>query len=385
MSSDFSFKQHYSFSLESNINELVESLQHPLDQETKTLLLAIKPTLTAIFPQIAQPLQKLCDGTKISSSPIDTTRAFSTRKLLEHILISSHSGHNDDQRRILHKLRKRFEIKGRIFSRYRNLLRSGIEPYDNCYIYALLSLNLLIDFIQNNDYQSLSTSLLLNDLICNLPRNTEEQLLKLLTSALSIESLKKIKTTNPSIRRTSFKKRIFKKRNPKTLEHFSIILLDSLRSRAYIQKLLANQLIPDSIFVFEKQLKPTKPMHSASEYSQGNHQVVMNAKQMRKYFLYSQTPSSICPPIEKIPKQYLSFEPTKSVYTTLDDASLEYRVLKGKNLNEAHIIQEIKNLDAEYVIFCGRRYIKERNSFTWKKIHPRTPRATSRNQRKYGH
>jgi methionyl-tRNA formyltransferase len=133
------------------------------------------------------------------------------------------------------------------------------------------------------------------------------------------------------------------------LRNFGCLLIDNPRSKAYIQKLIANSYFPGkTIFVeLEKKKKSVEYSRDPVEFA------IDNAFRGRKYFLYSKSQNSIIPMQDIKPEKYASFDPDKQVLSTLEENGIEYEVVKSASLNGPEVINAIKKSRMEYFLFCG--------------------------------
>ena len=135
-----------------------------------------------------------------------------------------------------------------------------------------------------------------------------------------------------------------------TVPGLGILLTNSSRSRAYLQKLISNGLLPEHLFLLRID-KPNKAdaLNSDSPLSG----VLLKAWKTRKYFLYSGGPHSILPKPNTPPKLFASFDPAESIEDTLKKHNLKSIVLSGTSLNDDSIIRQISSSACRYIIFCG--------------------------------
>jgi len=133
------------------------------------------------------------------------------------------------------------------------------------------------------------------------------------------------------------------------------LLIDNNRSKAYIQKLLLNNFVPEQIFFLniEKRKKETKNFYDDlfSEINKFN----IN----RKYFYYEITEKAINPLVNFVPRNYLSFNVLEKPCETLDKYGIKYTVLNIDSLDDEILINEIEKSQVNYFIFSGGGILKK--------------------------
>lgn len=133
------------------------------------------------------------------------------------------------------------------------------------------------------------------------------------------------------------------------LKKFGCLLIDNPRSKAYIQKLIANSYFPGKIIFVELEKKKESHEHSGDHIGVA----IDNAFRGRKYFLYSKSQNSIIPMQDIKPKEYASFDPDKQVLSTLEENGIEYEVVKSASLNGPEVVDAVKRSGMKYILFCG--------------------------------
>ncbi len=120
------------------------------------------------------------------------------------------------------------------------------------------------------------------------------------------------------------------------LEDVGIVLLTNMRSKAYMQNLLKNDLIPHEILILKKG-------------------------------------ESTSNPIPVLPQYEGLFDPNESVEETLEKYNLEYKTVEAVDCNELNVIEAVKGLSSKYLIYCGGGILEKEILSLGKKfihVHP---------------
>ncbi|MCX6122130.1 MAG: hypothetical protein NTX44_11010 [Ignavibacteriales bacterium] len=101
------------------------------------------------------------------SEIFDTKEGYATFPLLKkcYVYLTKKEHQTLAVNNILDKYQKKFEVFGRIFNVYNKEFKKNSDFFKDLKVYALLSINLSIRFMQNNNYNDLNTVVKLNDLI----------------------------------------------------------------------------------------------------------------------------------------------------------------------------------------------------------------------------
>ncbi len=121
-----------------------------------------------------------------------------------------------------------------------------------------------------------------------------------------------------------------------TLEDVGIVLLTNMRSKAYLQNLLKNDLIPSEIILLKKDESTPHPIPVSPQYKG-------------------------------------LFEPNESVEETLKSHNLEYKTVNATDCNEPSVVESIKELSSNYLIYCGGGILEKEVLTLGKKfihVHP---------------
>jgi len=140
------------------------------------------------------------------------------------------------------------------------------------------------------------------------------------------------------------------------LKDFGCLLVNNVRSRAYLQKMLAASYEPESILYVELQKAPGKAPGEEAGFAQS----IEAAFRGRKYFLYSQDPQALFPVKERQASKYRSFDPEKGIPETLSEAGLEYRHIKAGSLNDEAVTEALAGMSPSCFLFCGGGILREK-------------------------
>jgi len=120
------------------------------------------------------------------------------------------------------------------------------------------------------------------------------------------------------------------------LEDVGIVLLTNMRSKAFLQNLLKNDLIPGEIVLLKK-----------GESKSGQ--------------------------IPVLPQYEGLFDPNEGVENTLKSHNLEYKIVEATDCNESAVIEAVRELKSGYLIYCGGGILEKEILSLGKKfihVHP---------------
>lgn len=132
------------------------------------------------------------------------------------------------------------------------------------------------------------------------------------------------------------------------------LLTDSVRSRAYIQKLLRADLVPENILYFNLHQKAKPPSKSDKPLFSNIETQIMAAFRSRKYFLYEKSPQALFPVLDhERKKNYRTFDPDEEVAQTLRNYNISFQSIEVENINDLVVVETIKEWSSKYIIFSG--------------------------------
>ena len=130
------------------------------------------------------------------------------------------------------------------------------------------------------------------------------------------------------------------------------LLSDSSRAKAYIQKLVRSDLLPQSTVVVE--LEKTRTGRADAPWGDSDiARAIRRAFENRKYFLYSDTPASLRPWGDASPQNYRTFDPDKPVADTLAESAIPYETVRAGSINDRAVADAVRRTGADCVIFSG--------------------------------
>ena len=138
------------------------------------------------------------------------------------------------------------------------------------------------------------------------------------------------------------------------LEDFGCLLNDNVRSRAYIQKLVAHELLPAEVLLVR--LTPSEPAQCNTSTLEG---AIRQTFRERPYFLYSRSPFAVAPRSDQPPRQFRSFDPDESVAQTLARARLPYQTLSATSLNDMEVVKAVAGIRPHFLLFSGGSILKK--------------------------
>ena len=272
---------------------------------------------------------------------ISTGQPIETSVLLEIVSSCLHQndfGHRQEWQQQMQyffsKLRHKAEIRKLPYSFCGPQLKRTNSDQANLYSHCLLAYALSKDYTQSQNLQSLSTLLKTNDYIIaelgNLP-SLERSLVKFsLHQELSaVYSLRQKLKSIPLTERLEPEK-CSPATEIKTLPNLGLIFLDSIRSRAYIQKLLYSGFKPNYALIIDN-----KKNESSLEKS--------------------------------VDAAY--FHSGESIYTTFNQAGIPFEVIPAPNFNDQTVIDALSRREEEYFVFSGTGILKEILTVGKKLIH----------------
>lgn len=136
------------------------------------------------------------------------------------------------------------------------------------------------------------------------------------------------------------------------LEDLGCLLIDSLRSRAYLQKMLKNSLAPKCVVFFDKKKKPK------GEAPKG---LIDRAFKERKYFLYdaSLKESSLRPGGEAAARKYATFDPDETILETASKHGIPAIAVSAPDINDPAVMDALKGTGPTYFVFGGGGILKK--------------------------
>jgi methionyl-tRNA formyltransferase len=136
------------------------------------------------------------------------------------------------------------------------------------------------------------------------------------------------------------------------MKGIACLLIESSRSRAYIQKLVAHGLKPERVVLF----KATNRSRGHRSGDDGQTAALIDAAFAgRKYFLYDKAmkESSLLEVDALEEVSYETFDNNEPVRETLTKHSIDYAVVEAPSINAPNIIAEVKAMGPDYVVFGG--------------------------------
>lgn len=137
------------------------------------------------------------------------------------------------------------------------------------------------------------------------------------------------------------------------LRDFACLLIDNTRSKAYIQKLVANDLLPGRVILLERRRREARRPSATPPAADPAAEAVRRAFRNRKYFLYSNGAQSLFPVGDRRPAKYRSFDPDESVLETLRRGDLEPQVVRAGSINDPAVVEAVARGPERYVVFAG--------------------------------
>jgi hypothetical protein len=157
------------------------------------------------------------------------------------------------------------------------------------------------------------------------------------------------------------------------LKGFACLLIDNIRSKAYIQKLAAHSLLPEKVIFLDRGsasgTRASPPEPDVDPVAR----VIQSAFRNRRYFLYSNGPQSLFPVGDRRPAKYRSFEPQQSVLETVGRSEIDLCVLRAGSLNDPTVIAAVADAPQKYFLFAGGGILRREILGLGKKfihIHP---------------
>ena len=132
------------------------------------------------------------------------------------------------------------------------------------------------------------------------------------------------------------------------LEDFGCLLHDNIRSRAYLQKLVADDLLPAEV-IYTK-FVASAPQHKAATPLESE---IRRAFRERPYFLYSQSPHAVVPKSSTPPTLFRSFDPDEPIVDTIARAAIPHQTLSVPDLNDNQVVEALKASKPQYFLFSG--------------------------------
>lgn len=137
------------------------------------------------------------------------------------------------------------------------------------------------------------------------------------------------------------------------LKDLGCLLINSSRSKAYIQKMIINDLIPEVVVLFERD-KKAKSSNMPSSSSE-TEDLITSAFQERKYFLYDPVlkNNAVLLTHKDKPVKYTTFNSDEPVSETLEKNGINFLTLRAPSINAPPVVETIKNSIPTYFIFGG--------------------------------
>jgi len=110
------------------------------------------------------------------------------------------------------------------------------------------------------------------------------------------------------------------------IKNFGIVMSDTSRSRAYIQMLISNNLIPSNIIIL-------KPIESEKAVL-GKYSSSLNKEEEKEFEGYK-------------------FNPNFSIFDSLNEKGITYKLIDARSINEQHVIYQIQKVNEKYFIYSG--------------------------------
>jgi hypothetical protein len=150
------------------------------------------------------------------------------------------------------------------------------------------------------------------------------------------------------------------------------LLINNHRSEAYIQKLLRNNLVPESIIYADMKMPGaarTQATHTANESIE---EIITRAHRERKHFGEAGRPNWFAPK-RPAPEKYRTFDPEETVVETLERAGLSHERVAPTSINDPVLVDAVARCPSYYVLFSGGGILRKDMLSLHKKflhIHP---------------
>ncbi len=138
---------------------------------------------------------------------------------------------------------------------------------------------------------------------------------------------------------------------------FACLLVNNTRSKAYLQKLVTNGLMPERALYVELS-RSRRPARPPAEDASPVENTIQTAFRKRKYFLYGAGPQAISPASSE-PESYRTFDPKRLVHATLDEHHIPFESLAADSLNDSVVVDAVRGLPQRYVLFSGGSILRE--------------------------
>ena len=114
--------------------------------------------------------------------------------------------------------------------------------------------------------------------------------------------------------------------------NFSVLLINNNRSKAYLQNLIKNGLIPKkAIILNDKNV-------TLAEHTENDKLISQNTNQ--KF-------------IRKLIDLDIEFDEKEHILKTVENNNIEYVIINSLDINSKEVIKEVENIDEEYIIYSG--------------------------------
>ena len=115
------------------------------------------------------------------------------------------------------------------------------------------------------------------------------------------------------------------------LENFGIVISDTSRSRAYLQLLFYEKLIPSNFIVLDPDIEDKTNLLGKSK-------IVKNETYNISFLGYDSK---------------FNFDPNISIFKSMNELNINFKIIKSKNINDNEVINQIKISEQKYFIYSG--------------------------------
>lgn len=265
---------------------------------------------------------------------------FETPKVIATLYQTISKNKDLTQAKIKHfwRILKKVEVRKLTFSYNANFINTTKNPLSlKSYVYLSLVFLLYSKSKKQGYLQALSTALKLNDLLISEQNNLDPLTQYVLLSALQLEQ-EQIKSLMNEIKTRPIKNvtlpESYRKDPSRIIENLGMLLQETNRSKAYLQKLINSGLLPNFVLLLRKPGKIKETLDSNPE---------------------------------EINTQY--FNPLISEEKSLQQAGIPYKIIQVESCNEELVVSSLKQRPEQYFIFSGRGILKETFEAGKKLIH----------------
>lgn len=114
--------------------------------------------------------------------------------------------------------------------------------------------------------------------------------------------------------------------------NFSMLIINNNRSKAYLQNLIKNDLIPNYIIVLNDKNV------TLVEHTENDKLISKNTNQ--KF-------------IRKLDDLQIEFDEKEHILKTIEDNNIKYSLIDDLNINSPKVISQVAKLDDEYIVYSG--------------------------------